>query len=380
MRRWTAGLLVTLGLLVSSAGVAAQSPDTTGPDQGPPSPQALRALARRNASLRKVLTKPIDFPRKEDEDLIDAKTTLGELLDVLGDRYDFQVTVDEPAFRAAAGGKAFEVMEQKVLEKPFPRMIRVSLGSVLQQILSRVPLTNNDYATFIVCRDFIEITTGGAKRARIWGENYEGPEWPLVNMQLERQPLGKALEELPTGGLNIVLNPRAARQLKTPVTATFHDAPVDTVVEILADMADLRAVLKDNVLYVTTPENTPRPAQPPDNRASPTAAPTVPLPPVSLLLERRPLNKVLEELTVYPGFNIVTDPRASRQLKTPLTANLEATQLNTAADVLADMAGLSTVLKDNVLYVTTPENALRLKQQQRQNRVPSVRPMSRVKD
>jgi hypothetical protein len=250
---------------------------------------------------------------------------------------------------------------------------------VVQVLLNRVPLTKNDYVTFVVRRDVVEITTGQAKRARIWGENYEGPERALVNLQLQRQPLGKVLEELPAGELSIVQNPRAARQLKTLVTATFRDAPVDTVVEILADMADLRVVLKDNVLYVTTPE-TPAPSEKrSDNPASAVARPAVATPDVSLALERRPLGEVLEELTIHPGFNIVQDPRVARQLKTPLTANFQATSLNTAAEILADMAGLSTVQKDNVLYVTTPEKALRLRQQQQQNRPRPVRPpMPRV--
>jgi hypothetical protein len=123
-----------------------------------------RRITRKARELEKKLTLPIDFPSKGDENLIDQKTTLGELLDVLGDRYDITFTVNEPAFREAAGGMDFQVMEQKVLEKAFPKMIKVSLSSVLQTILSRIPLTNNDYATFIIRREAIEITTG--QRAR----------------------------------------------------------------------------------------------------------------------------------------------------------------------------------------------------------------------
>jgi hypothetical protein len=52
-----------------------------------------------------------------------------------------------------------------------------------------------------------------------------------------------------------VIDSRTEEKAKTRVTATFHSVPVDTAVLILADMADLRAVALDNVLYVTTKEN-----------------------------------------------------------------------------------------------------------------------------
>jgi len=39
------------------------------------------------------------------------------------------------------------------------------------------------------------------------------------------------------------------------VTATLNNVPIDTAVLILSDMADLRPVALDNVLYVTTSEN-----------------------------------------------------------------------------------------------------------------------------
>jgi hypothetical protein len=39
------------------------------------------------------------------------------------------------------------------------------------------------------------------------------------------------------------------------VTATLNSVPIETAVLILADMADLRLVVLDNVLFVTTKEN-----------------------------------------------------------------------------------------------------------------------------
>jgi hypothetical protein len=374
MRRTTC-LLVLLALLVFSAGLPAQSPDGSG-YAGVRDP---RALAKKNARLRRLLETRVSFPLPGDEDYLDEKTTLDELLDLLGDRHDVNFLVNEVAFKEAARGKEFDVLRKKVFARGFPKLVNVSLKSVLQAALNRVSLPSEDWATFIVRDGSVEITTSQRQRARIWGDNYNGPCLPAVDTHPQRRPLSKVLAELADdAAFTIVQDPRAARQLKTPVTANFCDAPLDTAVEILADLAGLCAVLKDKALYVTTPENALRLAQ--QDGATPAQPQSPSLPETSLSPERRPLSEILEDLAVETEFNIIQDPRVARQLKTPLTAALRGTPLDTAALILADMAGLRTVLKDNVLYVTTPENAQRLKQQQQQNRAPSPRPMARVKE
>jgi hypothetical protein len=233
---------------------------------------------RKQAELIGKLDTLIDFPKKGDENLIDQNTTLGELLDLLGDRYDITFTANERAFKEAAGGMDFLVMEQKVLEKAFPKMIKVSLSDVLQHLLDRIPLTNNDYATFIIRKGTLEITTGQQQRLLVWRENHEvttgDQQWldpnqgrppgeahglPIVHAVFDKRPLGEALEELATkGNYNIVQDPRAAEELKTPVTAQMVNTPLDTAVEFLADMAGLRMFQKNNVMYVTTAQNAAR--------------------------------------------------------------------------------------------------------------------------
>jgi hypothetical protein len=262
-------LLVPLALLLFPAALPAQTP---GPSR--PSASATKQAAKENARLRKVLAFPIDFPSKGDENLIDDKSVLGEILDVVADRYDVSFAVDEAAFRAAAGGKPFDLLGQKVFEKPFPKLVKVSFKTCLRLLLARVVLPSKDEVTFVVQGGVIEITTLRAWRARIWGEKYKGPYLPVVDVLPQRRPLGKVLEELAAdSGFNIVQDPRAARQLRTPVAVNLRDTPLDTAVLVLADMAGLRAVLKDNVLYVTTPENAPRLEQQAQQNRAPSARP-----------------------------------------------------------------------------------------------------------
>jgi hypothetical protein len=77
----------------------------------------------------------------------------------------------------------------------------------------------------------------------------------LVQAEFDKRPLEEALKELADATeCNILFDPRAAEKAK-PVTATLVNVPLETAVELLADMDGLKVVLRDHVLYVTTKEN-----------------------------------------------------------------------------------------------------------------------------
>jgi hypothetical protein len=105
-----------------------------------------RALA-----IEKALTKPITI----DKDL-DPNTPLKEALSMLEDYLDTSIIIDTAAFKEEAADAGGEV---EVTPIKLPKMTNVSIGTVLRLILSQVPLG----ATYLIRRDFIEITT--AKRA-----------------------------------------------------------------------------------------------------------------------------------------------------------------------------------------------------------------------
>lgn len=85
-----------------------------------------------------------------------------------------------------------------------------------------------------------------------------------------------------------------------------------------------------------------------------------PLPLVRLNVRESSLEKALEEIADASGYSVVLDGRLKEKGKTAVTARLLNVPADTAARVLADMAGLSVVRIDNVLYVTSPENAAKL--------------------
>jgi hypothetical protein len=102
-------------------------------------PETMRSIKR----LKEKLSKPISLDRG-----IDANTPLKDALEFLTDRYDITILVDTNAFKAE-GQEAVEDQPVRL-----PKMVGVSLGTVLRL------LTGQINGTYLIRRDYIEITTG----------------------------------------------------------------------------------------------------------------------------------------------------------------------------------------------------------------------------
>jgi hypothetical protein len=101
----------------------------------------------------------------------------------------------------------------------------------------------------------LHITTADFLIFEVWG-NGRGPYFPLVYPFFKEKRLDAALKELSeASGHNILLDKRLGPKAEVPVTLQMTNAPLDTVVRLLADMSDLDTVFLDNVIYVTTKEN-----------------------------------------------------------------------------------------------------------------------------
>jgi hypothetical protein len=207
----------------------------------------------RHQELIETLSVPVKFGGFE----ADPHYSLGEALEFLADRFDLTFDVNEKAFEAE---KVKNVQEEPIAKKAVPKMLNVSLETVLQEILGRVPCKSG--ATFVTRKDRIEITTRAQLRAEIWGKDYKGPFLPLVTQDVKDTPLDDVLKGLSEqAAFNIVVDARVARKAKLPVTFRVTNAPLDTVVRDLADMAGLDVKLSANVLYVTGREGDPPPDQ-----------------------------------------------------------------------------------------------------------------------
>jgi hypothetical protein len=211
-----------------------------------PAPAAKPVKPNRGRELHDALDKAIDY-----EGNADQKASLGEILDEFATQYNLTFDVNERAF-AAEGMAEADILRVPVALRPLPKMTGIRLSTVLKKILSRLPTESG--ATFVVRPDHIEITTEAALRQEL-DLPYRVQRLPLVTASFDKQPLEDALKELiTTTGFNIVLDSGKSEKNKATVTANLHNVPVDTAVRILAEMADMRAVLLDNVLFVTSRE------------------------------------------------------------------------------------------------------------------------------
>jgi len=96
------------------------------------------------------------------------------------------------------------------------------------------------------------------------------------------------------------------------------------------------------------------------------------LPLINVVLDKRSLEDAVHELTDLSDLNIVVDTRAGEKAKTPVSARFLNTPLDTALRLLTDMADLSLVHIDNVLYVTTKENAEALEARLEKEKTPTI--------
>jgi hypothetical protein len=180
----------------------------------------------------------------------DPRTTLNDALDKLSKLYGVSFDINEKAFDT---DQLKEVGRMPVAETPITEMKNARLSRVLNTVLRRVPAPSG--TTYSIRDDYIEITTNYFQRAEVWG-SYRGPFLPLVNATFDKFPLEEAVRELADQvEFTVLVDSRAAEKAKTPVSARLLNTPLDTALRLLTDMADLRTVHLDNVLYVTTKDN-----------------------------------------------------------------------------------------------------------------------------
>jgi RNA polymerase sigma factor (sigma-70 family) len=97
------------------------------------------------------------------------------------------------------------------------------------------------------------------------------------------------------------------------------------------------------------------------------------LPLVVVSFDKTPIDEALKEIATSTGYNIVVDSRKGDKEKGPrVTADLNNVPVDTAVRILADMADMGVAHLDNVLYVTTKENAEKLQKGKDKLKVPEA--------
>jgi hypothetical protein len=186
---------------------------------------------------------------------------LSEKKEIVGD-HPLNIVIDTKAFEQAGVMKA---EEQPVL---LPKMKGVPLSLVLHLLLSQVK--GEKYSGAYIVRDgHIEVTTTIEVMREVLGpegakfeergpleEAFKHEVFHVVHLDIQKQPLQDALKQLAADEkVNIVLDPRVGDKAKAEVSATLENVLLGTALRLLADMADLKMVMVNNVYYVTTKAN-----------------------------------------------------------------------------------------------------------------------------
>jgi hypothetical protein len=193
--------------------------------------------------LRRVLAEPTDKLKTG----IDKGTPLKDALDFIfrthtvrpGEAIPYRIET-----RAFADAGEPNIYEKQVELPPMPA---VPLSVILNDLLSRIDPPEAQ-GTCRVMNGYVEITT--LERVRS-GMILSLP----IDIEFEKRPLEEALQEVvDKNGVTVVLDGAAGERAKTSITAVFQQVPLETIVRLIADMADLRVVPVENILYVTTKE------------------------------------------------------------------------------------------------------------------------------
>lgn len=169
---------------------------------------------------------------------IDANTALKEALAFFSDRHGLKIIVEPETFKEEG------IQEAENQPVQMQRMDGIRLERWFLLLLKQA---NADY--FIDADGVIFVVQEKHVPQSLLSQK--------VTLHLDKKPLNEALRQLgEQTGLSIVLDEkRVGDKAKAAVTADLRSVKLDAALTILADLADLRTVLIDRAVYVTTREN-----------------------------------------------------------------------------------------------------------------------------
>jgi hypothetical protein len=276
------------------------------------------------------------------------------------DQQRFMFSADHEAFKKE-DPDAPDVLEAPVRLPPFPK--RMAMRTVLRLAISKIPTG----ATLRFRRGLIEITT-----------LEQACTYPILDQRVsgtyKDRPLAQVLAEFSDiTGVSIVVDCRVQKQAEKRVSAKFvNEVSLRTALRLLTDMTDLRYVTLGNLIYVTSPANArviEKEQADKKGNGGVESSQHDSVAAHSLVFNNRPLADVVAKLSECGGTNILLDARCSAKTKKKVTATLvNHVTLETALRILTDMTELSYVTVENVVYVTSPENARKIEKEEQKDR------------
>ncbi len=192
-------------------------------------------------ALIRLLNESMDM-----KDFHNPGLTLKEALGLICEKFtaqgkDVPILVNEEAFKKMV--KNVSISDQVIRFPAFPR--KMSLAAALRLALAQVEGVE---ATFLVRNATVEIVPAKlATPAHLLQTKFCGA--------FTRTPLEKVLQEFSyQSGASLVLDPRAGAKARTAITVTFrNDVTVDAALGMVTEMVQLKVVVLNGGLFVTTP-------------------------------------------------------------------------------------------------------------------------------
>jgi hypothetical protein len=193
-----------------------------------------------NLSIMGMLNQTIETKALQEK--VKLKTALEFFADQFAGK--LPILVDREAFFPVLGPEAPDPYEEEVSLPPVPAKMR--MGVALRLVLSQV---GKGEATFTIRQGHIEITTLKASTAA------NALIGSTVLSSFDQRPLHEVLEELADQtGLEIQLDPNIGKKNAALIKATFRNTSLEDALVTVTEMAELKFVVLDRSVYVTTPE------------------------------------------------------------------------------------------------------------------------------
>jgi hypothetical protein len=239
-------------------GTRAAAPPAFAAEEKTVEPKKEKRIRLSDTTVRDAVRRSISYSG------LDERASLREALNMLQKGHDVVIDIDEAAFKADGIDNVSNEKdgpEVASTDKPLPP-IKATLGTVLEKVLFRVPARSA--ARFVIRKDRIEITTEAAIRRELGlsvpkldeKKTNQLPLTPLVWDEFRDQRLDEILHELSSSmDVSILVDPRVESKAEKKLDAALRNVPIDTALELLADMAGLAVVKRTGAYYVTSPEN-----------------------------------------------------------------------------------------------------------------------------
>jgi len=243
----TAGLMGMAVVLTSNHWATAQPADTAQDLTKAPDNQKKSEKPATNPDRPKVegkissQAKAREYREKLDQPVtieFEQGTPLREALNHISERYGLTILIDVEAFKT-------DNNEPDIENKPIklPRLNGIRLRTVLRAIFQQIQVDFYRPGDLLIVVPRKRIEAGAILRQP-------------VDVAFEKRPLAEALRELSDmTGVSIILDAQKQQDPTIQLTADFENVPMEAAARVLADMAGLKSIAMENMIYITAPGN-----------------------------------------------------------------------------------------------------------------------------